>query len=87
MDRIDKKQHTVWILAALSLILGVGVVAGLEVMTSVQAISPGLVSSNLIGIIGPPLYAGLLAVLAAGLVGILFMVHSARQAGLARADP
>ncbi len=79
-DRIEKKQYTVWILAALGLILGIWVVAGLEVMTSVEAISSSLISSSLNGITGPSLYAGLLAILTAGFVGILFMVHNARQA-------
>ena len=79
-DRIEKKQYTVWIVAALGLILGIWVVAGLELMSSVEAISSILISSNLIGMTGASLYAGLLAVLMAGFVGILFLVHRARRA-------
>jgi hypothetical protein len=79
-DKVDRGEYTVWIFAALGLILSIWVVAGLGLMTSVEAISSILISPSFGGMAAAPLYAGLLAVLSAGFVGILFTVHRARQA-------
>ena len=78
-DKVDHGEYTVWIVAALGLILSIWVVAGLGLMTSVEAISSILISPGFGDIAAAPLYAGLLAVLSAGFVGILFTVHRARQ--------
>jgi len=79
-DKVDHGEYTVWIVAALGLILSIWVVAGLGLMTSVEAISSILISPSFGGMTAAPLYAGLLAVLSAGFVGILFTLHRARQA-------
>ena len=78
-DLIDRKPYTIWIFAALSMILGIWVVAGLELMTSVADISSGVLPSSLLTVAAAPLYAGLLAGLTIPFIGILFMVHRARQ--------
>ncbi len=43
-DKVDHGEYTVWIVAALGLILSIWVVAGLGLMTSVEAISSILIS-------------------------------------------
>jgi uncharacterized BrkB/YihY/UPF0761 family membrane protein len=78
-DKVDHGEYTAWIVAVLGLILSIWVVAGLGVMTSVEAISSVLISPSLGGIAAAPLYAGLLAVLSAGFVALLFTVHRARK--------
>jgi len=79
-DKANRSGNTIWIVAALGLILSIWVVAGLGLMTSIEAISSILISPSFGGIATAPLYAGLLAILSAGFVGILFTVHRARQA-------
>ena len=77
-DLIDRKPYTIWIFAALGMILGIWVVAGLELMTAIAAVSSGFLSSSLLAA-AAPLYAGLLVGLTISFIGILFMVHRARQ--------
>lgn len=74
-----ENQYTIWIVAALAIIVGIWVVAGLEVMSSVTAISSGLLRSASIGFVSAPLYGALLTLLLAAFVGALSMIHRARR--------
>ena len=78
-DQIDKNQYTIWVIAALAAMVGISVVAGMGFVASVSSLSSGLIPSTVMGMISPPLFMALLAVLSGSFVAILFTVHRARE--------
>jgi hypothetical protein len=76
-DQIEK-QYTLWVVGTLATILGIWVIAGIGLMSSVSAISLAVIASSPAGLVSAPLYDGLLVLLLVGFVGVLFLVHRAR---------